>query len=616
MAARKTGQKRTIKGTRAVSKKAPEILKDNAKSGVVDSDGRFKMILDAAGEAVVVFDSDGKTYEITNTLTGKYEYKLASLNMGGFFVPLSISTDNGFDRFFNSNISPKYIIDNVYTEAGAINYTESPLNIYGIGPKNFTRIEYTNVVYNIGLNRYNPFTVYSSGEIAGSDDEKSIAIVRDASHNSFRIGNLDDAENLRNVNLIFDVSSLIHTKQPGNYFNENTPPGSVLTNYEINANSLFDPNFNGNPDSFVGNMVSTTATVSWNLLHFTGDPLVSGDLYFYERLNPGTFRIDSSAARPLIFSNIAASGTVNITGLSSTKVYETYIKLNKNGWTRNSDIKAVFNGILVVTPASLSGEPSAGYSFTNKFNVHANATWDVSFGDATWITNPTLSGNNDGSIGFALPEKIGSSRNAVMVVTLLGGLSQSVAISQKGNLVPTIFNYAKGTSYQTPPGLIAPYAVSYDSSCQSSITATGLPGDTVFDVSLYFTLNYFNFNTIPNDVQYVSQVRIWKNGVPVSGPPSALKSFSETVIQNSPTGDAGTIALTNLMATDFPLTVLMVMGADTVTSPPAIPPEYYYFESNFACSAMQAFHKSGTGISDEYTNFGSGTTLWATNSFA
>jgi two-component system sensor kinase FixL len=60
VAARKTGQKRTIKGTRAVSKKAPEILKDNAKSGVVDSDGRFKMILDAAGEAVVVFDSDGK----------------------------------------------------------------------------------------------------------------------------------------------------------------------------------------------------------------------------------------------------------------------------------------------------------------------------------------------------------------------------------------------------------------------------------------------------------------------------------------------------------------------------------------------------------------------------
>lgn len=60
MAARKTGQKRTVKATRALHKKAPEILKNTSRSGVVDSNGRFKTILDAAGEAVVVFDGEGK----------------------------------------------------------------------------------------------------------------------------------------------------------------------------------------------------------------------------------------------------------------------------------------------------------------------------------------------------------------------------------------------------------------------------------------------------------------------------------------------------------------------------------------------------------------------------
>jgi len=59
VAARKTGQKRTVKGTRTIRKKAPAILKNTSRSGVVDSDGRFKMILDAAGDAVVVFDTEG-----------------------------------------------------------------------------------------------------------------------------------------------------------------------------------------------------------------------------------------------------------------------------------------------------------------------------------------------------------------------------------------------------------------------------------------------------------------------------------------------------------------------------------------------------------------------------
>ncbi|MBP6933235.1 MAG: hypothetical protein KBB87_07575, partial [Candidatus Methanofastidiosum sp.] len=107
------------------------------------------------------FDSEGKAYEI-NAETDTYEYKFASLNMGGFFVPLGISSDQNYARYFNSNTSPKYIIDNVYTMSGGINYSQVPSNIYGIEPKNFARIEYSNIRFG----DYIPFTVYTSGQTA------------------------------------------------------------------------------------------------------------------------------------------------------------------------------------------------------------------------------------------------------------------------------------------------------------------------------------------------------------------------------------------------------------------------------------------------------------------
>ena len=326
------------------------------------------------------FDSDGKAYEI-NAETNTFTYKFASLNMGGFFVPLGVNSDNGFQRYFNSNNSPKYLIDNIYTGLGAINYTESPATIYGITPENFARIEYSNVQKAGSLGQvFNPFSVYSSGEVGGLDDQKSIAIVRDNSNNLFRIGNLDDNGILRNVNLIFDVSSLIHTKQPGNTFSLNTPVGSVLTNYEIAANTLFDPNFNISPSTFIGVMGISDASVAWNLADFTNDPAVTGDLYFFESLGPftgNTFRIDSSSARPLLFSNVGNTGNIRIAGLSGNKAYGFYMKLSKNGWTRTSTTKYIYQGNISVSPPNFTQSSSDATSGL-VFNVTANFTWNAS----------------------------------------------------------------------------------------------------------------------------------------------------------------------------------------------------------------------------------------------
>jgi hypothetical protein len=399
------------------------------------------------------FDSDGKAYEI-NAETNTFSSIGGNLNMGGFFVPLGINSDNGFQRYFNSNSSPKYIIDNIYTDAGAINYTESPLNIYGIDPKDFARIEYSNVqkLGSLG-DPLNPFTVYSSGEVGGSDDQKSIAIVRDASHNLFRIGNLDDAGNLRNVSLIFDVSSLIHTKQSGNYFSANSPVGSILTNYEINANTLFDPNFNVSPASFIGVMGTTDASIIWNLLDFTNDAAVTGDLYFFESLAPftgNTFRIDSSAARPLVFSNVDPSGSIRIAGISSSKAYGFYMKLSKNGWVRNSTTKYVYQGNINVTPTSFVLSSSDADITTCKFNVDANFTWNASIysnpgGMISGITCSSI-GGLDGSIFFNITENSSTkARLGKIRVGLLPGMGtyQDVSIYQpRGVIGPELFLYS------------------------------------------------------------------------------------------------------------------------------------------------------------------------------
>jgi len=278
-------------------------------------------------------DINGGVYEITDASTGSYTYKYASLNTAGYFTSAETQTDiHGFRRFFNNNLEPKYIIDNVYASEEA-NYYSVPSDIYTIESKNFARIEYSN----INQGNYNPFTVYS----AGDSDQNSIAIVRDVCSNTFRIGNLDSLGNLRNVKLIFDVSSLRVNKQDsGTHFTPNTVEGTVITNYEINANSLFNGNFDSSPDSFSAFAGHNYATISWDKSDFANDTDVIMDLHFYKDSSSSTTISVSNASDHI--SLIYPCGTaenLTITGLTESTPYRYYMSLMKNGWVRNSDIK-------------------------------------------------------------------------------------------------------------------------------------------------------------------------------------------------------------------------------------------------------------------------------------
>jgi hypothetical protein len=440
------------------------------------------------------FDSNGKAYEI-NAETNTFSYKYASLNTGGFFVPLGISTDGGYARYFNSNSTPKYIIDNVYSESGSVDYTLVPQYIYGIEPYNYARIEFSNIL----LGKYNPFTLFTTG----NTEDTALAIVRDSSANEFHIGNLNYDGKIRNVNLVFDVSSLRQTKETGNSFTVNTPAGTILTNNEINANSLFDNNFVSKPSSFyaIFNSGTNDCSVYWNLADFTNDPTTTGALYFYQHINTytgNTYRIDSSALRPLILDGLDSSGKIKITGLSASNTYSCYIKLSKNGWTRTSDVLTVFGGTISAVPVN-SIESYTAHDVSG-FDVNTNVPWSWSI-----ITNPnsmiynvtsTSTNSLDGSLYCSLASNPGTSRVGKIRFIAAGGAYTDVSITQQGSLTTVYYHI----TYDDPIDMSSD--TNLDVYKLGTLTLTNMPTNLVVDVSILLTSTVVNANESSNTVQF------------------------------------------------------------------------------------------------------------------
>ncbi len=350
-----------------------EVLWSTATPGTKLPGGRKYLEMD------LIIDPRGFVYKIDNPVTGEYSNTGMTLNKSEFFQASApaVQTDNGFARYFNKNGAEKFIIDNVFSDT-ELNYSASPSKIYGISPKNFTRIEYLN----INDSSYNGFSIYSSGETTIVDDHESLAIVKDS--NGFRIGNIDSSGFLRDVDLFLDVSSLKYTRQPGNVFNKNTISGTILTNYEVSANILFDPNFTTSPVSFVANATSTSVKIDWVLSDFAND-YDRATLYFYQKQTPsGSYEINAQIVQPLIFHLSPSDdiGSIIITNLTLGILYEFYISIEKDGWERSSIIKQItttnipiFLNILAPSPASLTADYNG--VFTQNLNNIYTVTLDT-----------------------------------------------------------------------------------------------------------------------------------------------------------------------------------------------------------------------------------------------
>jgi hypothetical protein len=454
-------------------------------------------------------DKTGRIYEI-NAETDTFKDTLATLNISGYFTSAEVSSSDGFQRYYNTNITPKYIIDNVYSDS-AIAYYEVPYDIYGIMPLEFTRIEYSNVA----LGNYNPFTVYSSGIPEDADpNAEAIAIVRDWNTNTFRIGNLDTDSNLRNVNLAFDVASLRQEKQASNVFRLNTPVGEVLTNYEINANALFDGVFTSSPVSFNAGYSSTDISIYWNLFDFTPDADVTADLYVYKDVvtNGVTFNLTTDASQfwPYIFRDIEKVGGINLTGIDENTYFKYYINFYKNGWERRSILKSVAT---LPTPniwvnPSINYDPSWSHYAT--FCVSSNVEWTATYGSNPDLFMYDIStdytyGISDSSLWIGLTENTDCQprTGTILVSSIIGGGNSPflVTINQSGPCIPVYLDVSGGGQTSLPGD--GTYVIYQNKVCQ--LNFTDYPIGTLVDVKVNYTFTLSNLNS-NNDHAYYDNV--------------------------------------------------------------------------------------------------------------
>lgn len=449
----------------------------------------------------LLVDSTGKVYEI-DAENNTFEYKYASLNTGYFTTANVETSEYDYKRYYNLNTSAKYLIDNVYTD-GTVAYYLTPDTIYDVNARDFARIEFSN----IEQGDYNHFTLFTAGE----DDNSAIAIVRKVDNNTFHIGNLSNTGTLRDVNLTFDVSSLRQTKQPGiNEFSTGTPPGTILTNYEIQANALFNGAFTSNPASFRATYGTNDVSIYWRLSSFTKDENVNMDLYFFEDLSStSSFSMtsDASTLRPLIFYNCVSEGSIHITDLNTTTTYKYFMNFHKNGWERRSTVKSISTGVLPnmsVTPISVVAA-SEGYIGDNSigFLLNSNVSWftTIETNPSSFITSVTSAGtaDTDASIYVNLSENTACEpRTGTILVSAVNGGGNSprlITITQNGNCVPVSLNVDQSTN-------VCSGSFGESSSVSGTIDVSGMLSTHTYTLDISLNAYAVNYNNNPIDVVY------------------------------------------------------------------------------------------------------------------
>jgi len=424
-----------------------EVLLSKVLSGTKLPNGRTYN----TGDLVMAVNGD--VYEIDAETNELGDMPIGSLSKVDFFDKYhEIYTDNEYERWANYyNASTNYIIDNVMSTTPGIIYTTYPSNIYGIQPKNFARIEYTNVINS----SYNSFSVYSSGENFLSDDNKAIAIVKSSYDRLFRIGNLDDDANIRNVSLILDVSSLIHTKETGNTFSIDASLGNILTNKEISTNILFDPVLIRTPTSFKAITGATDVSIEWNLSDFTSDTDITASLFFYKKQDPsGSYNISNDTVNPLMLYDLDSSGTVNFSGLTLGLTYQYYIVIDKDGWERMSSIKNVTTSSTIATltvndPSSLELNADASgwfssisnYTYTVDISTDSVTGWNVTdIALPSWITiTPTSGPAGDDTFDVSLYRKTDPGSREGLITISSQAEDVSIKVTQTGTIGTTIY---------------------------------------------------------------------------------------------------------------------------------------------------------------------------------
>ena len=398
----------------------------------------------------IFLDKNGSIYEIIVPSTGTYSSASDEGLSTGLFV--YVKPGGAFSRYVNDFNTKKVVIDDVYTNNVISDYTTYPTTIYGIPSTQFTKIQYTDYLAS-GIN-YNPFILWT----AGTDDKSSLALVRNYANNTFRIGNLDSNSKVRSVDIVFDASNVMVSKDTGSEFNKAQNDGTVLTNHEIQANLLFNPvlKLDGN-STIINNFAikssgSNDVSIYWNLYDFFGDQdqniinSITTDLHFYEAstaTNGMIFNLNGDSStlfRPLIFHGIDASSIFMIKSLKSSTKYKGFLEFNNDGWVRRSNIAEVTTGVTTVDASLVVVESSYSISSDSSIlhptvNLSGSGAYWNSYEYSDWLS---LSGTTYGGIGqnqtlnvHVAQNTRPTTRNATVYVS--GTKTASISITQSGS---------------------------------------------------------------------------------------------------------------------------------------------------------------------------------------
>jgi hypothetical protein len=177
----------------------------------------------------IFIDINGKVYEIDLSLVNKYAPTGERLNTSTIFVSgVDTSTDPVFKRYYNAYTdNDKFLVDNVFSgDVG--NYTLSPASvngIYGLGARDFGQIKFVDA----SINNYLPYTVWNNTTNTGAP-ETAIALVKEYDSNTWRLGNIDNAENVRDVSLSLDFKDVYVGGLDGTGTIHASVSGSITTN--------------------------------------------------------------------------------------------------------------------------------------------------------------------------------------------------------------------------------------------------------------------------------------------------------------------------------------------------------------------------------------------------
>lgn len=170
---------------------------DLQTAGAALPDGRAYVtgdsFIDSVGKVFNINIAGGLTY-------GKYEYSGSQLSTSAEFDDSGLDTTGGFNRFVNDWVSAKKIYDQVYTiNPGNPYSTALAGSLYIDITQDFSRINYCDY----DINSYYPYQAWIAGI-----DEDGIGLVRESAANNWHLGNLDDSDVQRAINLTLDFTKV------------------------------------------------------------------------------------------------------------------------------------------------------------------------------------------------------------------------------------------------------------------------------------------------------------------------------------------------------------------------------------------------------------------------